>query len=52
MITQRLKITGLSISEDGGSDSEPGGERVVLQVAATGDNLQLVGLNTSTMSAS
>lgn len=50
-ITQRLKITGLSITEDGGSDTAPGGERVVLQVAATGDNLQLVDLNTSTMTA-
>lgn len=47
-ITQRLKITGLSITEDGGSDATPGGEHVVLQVAATGDNLQLVGLNTTT----
>jgi len=47
-ITQRLKITGLAISEDGGSDAEPGGEHVVLQVAATGDQLQLVGLNTTT----
>lgn len=47
-ITQRLKITGLKITEDGGSDAEPGGEHVVLQVAATGDNLQLVGLNTAT----
>ena len=50
-ITQRLKITGLSITEDGGSDDQPGGEHVVLQVAATGDNLQLVGLNTDTMTA-
>ena len=48
-ITQRLKITGLTISEDGGSDDQPGGEHVVLQVAATGDNLQLAGFDTDTM---
>lgn len=47
-ITQRLKITGLKITEDGGSNEQPGGEHVVLQVAATGDNLQLVGLDTTT----
>lgn len=47
-ITQRLKITGLNITEDGGSEGSPGAEHVVLQVAATGDNLQLVGLDTST----
>lgn len=47
-ITQRLKITGLVITEDGGTEGSPGGEHVVLQVAATGDNLQLIGLNTTT----
>lgn len=51
MITQRLKITGLSIKEEGGTDTEPGGEAVTLQVAATGDNLQLVGLDTNTTTA-
>lgn len=47
-VTQRLKITGLKISEDGGSDATPGQEHVVLQVAATGDNLQTVGIGTTT----
>lgn len=50
-ITQRLKITGLKITEEGGTDAQPGGEHVVLQVAATGDNLQLVGLDTATTPA-
>lgn len=50
-ITQRLKITGLQVTEDGGSDATPGQERVVLQVTATGDNLQLVGLDTATQPA-
>jgi len=48
-ITQRLKITGLRITEDGGTDTTPGQERVVLQVAATGDDLQLIGLDTGTV---
>lgn len=47
-ITQRLKITGLKITEDGGTSDQPGAERVVLQVAAMGDNLQLIGLDTTT----
>lgn len=47
-ITQRLKITGLKITEDGGSESTPGQEHVTLQVAATGQNLQLTGLDTAT----
>lgn len=34
-LTQRLKITGLSVTEDGGSDGQPGQERILLQVAAT-----------------
>lgn len=47
-ITQRLKITGLKITETGGDGDSPGQERVVVQVSAMGDNLQLVGLNTAT----
>lgn len=35
-ITQRLKITGLQISEDGGDGDTPGQERVLVQVAASG----------------
>lgn len=35
-ITQRLKITGLQISEDGGNGDTPGQERVLVQVAASG----------------
>jgi hypothetical protein len=34
-LTQRLKITGVSVTEDGGSSNDPGQERVLLQVAAT-----------------
>lgn len=35
-ISQRLKITGLQITEDGGSGDTPGQERVLVQVAASG----------------
>lgn len=35
-LTQRLKITGLQISEDGGSADTPGQERILVQVASTG----------------
>lgn len=35
-ITQRLKITGLKVAEDGGTESTPGSESVQVQVAATG----------------
>lgn len=38
-VTQRLKITGLQVQEDGGSDASPGQEKIVLQVTATGDPL-------------
>lgn len=38
-ITQRLKITGLQISEDGGNGDTPGQERILLQVTATGNEL-------------
>lgn len=34
-ITQRLKITGLQVSEDGGSEETPGQERILVQVATT-----------------
>lgn len=47
-ITQRLKITGLKISETGGSDSAPGLEQVVLQVTSTGDNLQVIDFDNAT----
>jgi|SRR5688572_2386176 len=36
-VTQRLKITGVSVSEDGGDGDTPGQERVQVQVAAAGD---------------
>lgn len=35
-ISQRLKITGLQVSEDGGDGDTPGQERVIVQVAASG----------------
>jgi hypothetical protein len=38
-ITQRLKITGVQVSEDGGTEAEPGHEKVTIQVAAHGDEL-------------
>lgn len=40
-ITQRLKITGLKITEDGGSNDDPGQEHVTVQVAATGGGLNV-----------
>lgn len=40
-ITQQLKITGLTVSEDGGSEDTPGQEKVLLQVSATGDQLEV-----------
>lgn len=41
-ISQRLKITGLQVAEDGGSEATPGQERIVLQVAATGNQIATV----------
>lgn len=38
-VTQRLKITGLQVQEDGGTQDTPGQERITLQVTATGDTL-------------
>lgn len=38
-ITQRLKITGLRIQEDGGTGDNPGQERVILQVATNGNDV-------------
>lgn len=38
-ITQRLKITGVRISEKGGSGSQPENERIVVQLTATGTPL-------------
>ncbi|WP_240674724.1 hypothetical protein [Streptomyces albidoflavus] len=35
-ISQRLKIVGLKVTEDGGTESTPGSESVQVQVAATG----------------
>lgn len=41
-ITQRLKITGLAVSESGGDGRQSvGGERVVVQVTAMGDDLEV-----------
>lgn len=34
-ITQRLKITGLQVTEDGGNGDTPGQERILVQVAAS-----------------
>lgn len=50
-ITQRLKITGLHVTEDGGTGATPGQEKVVLQVTSTGDNLQVVNFDSTTMPA-
>lgn len=41
-VTQRLKITGVQVQEDGGSDTVPGQERVIIQVAASNDTLETV----------
>jgi hypothetical protein len=38
-ISQRLKLTGLQITENGGSPNTPGQERILLQVTGTGDQL-------------
>ena len=35
-VTQRLKITGLQVTEDGGDGDTPGQERILVQVAASG----------------
>ncbi|MEV5047338.1 hypothetical protein AB0N20_22550 [Streptomyces griseoincarnatus] len=35
-VAQRFKITGVKVTEDGGTESSPGGESVQVQVAATG----------------
>ena len=35
-ISQRLKITGLQVSEDGGDGGTPGQERILVQVASSG----------------
>lgn len=40
-ITQRLKITGLQVSEDGGTEGNPGQEKVTIQVAAHGNDLEV-----------
>ncbi|QKW06919.1 hypothetical protein HUT18_11475 [Streptomyces sp. NA04227] len=37
-ISQRLKIVGLKVAEDGGTESTPGSEQVQVQVAATGSD--------------
>lgn len=36
VVTQRMKIVGVKVSEDGGTDSSPGRESVQVQLAATG----------------
>lgn len=43
-ISQRLKITGLQITEDGGDGDTPGQERILLQVAATASASDTSGL--------
>lgn len=40
-VTQRLKLTGLQVAEDGGTDEDPGQERVTIQVAAHGNDLEV-----------
>ncbi|MXM67080.1 hypothetical protein GR925_27525 [Streptomyces sp. HUCO-GS316] len=35
-VSQRLKIVGLTVEEDAGSDDSPGTEQIAVQVAATG----------------
>ena len=40
-ITQRLKITGVQVSEDGGTEGSPGQEKVTIQVAAHGNDLEV-----------
>ncbi|MFJ5037931.1 hypothetical protein [Streptomyces parvulus] len=35
-VSQRLKIVGVTVKEDGGSGDDPGGEQVQVQVAVTG----------------
>lgn len=40
-ISQRMKITGLLVQEDGGSGDSPGQEKITLQVTATGDQLEV-----------
>lgn len=40
-VTQRLKITGLKVSEDGGSGDAPGQEQIILQLTATGNELEV-----------
>ncbi|QBZ73516.1 minor tail protein [Streptomyces phage Mischief19] len=47
-ITQRLKVTGVKVSEDGGTGSgQPGQESITVTLAATGDNLAVVELPSS-----
>jgi hypothetical protein len=41
-ISQRLKITGIQVTEDGGSGGTGSQEKVTVQVASTGDNLAVV----------
>lgn len=40
-VTQTLKITGLKVSEDGGSGDTPGQEQIILQLTATGNELEV-----------
>lgn len=41
-ITQRLKIVGLQVTETGGSASQPGQERIQLQLTATGTPMEVI----------
>lgn len=41
-VTQRLKIAGLKVSEDGGSGDKAGQESITLTLTSTGDNLEVV----------
>jgi hypothetical protein len=40
-ISQRLKITGVRVQEDGGSTGSPGQEQITVQVTATGGQLEV-----------
>lgn len=41
-ISQRLKITGVKVQEDGGTIGSPGSEQIAVQVTATGDQLEVM----------
>ncbi len=42
VVSQRLKITGIKVTEDGGSAGNAGQESIVLQLTATGNQLEVI----------